>query len=290
MQNPSRWQTAHYLVIAGGLLIFILLLFADKTDLKKPTNATNNKSANPDGEMMPHNEKEAGLPALQIQGPDKEVIDKLNQQVQKTPQTPQETQTILSQLVSAYLNVNRPDYAAQFQEQLTNQQNTPQNVLQTAQLHSQATQLPHIQQDSILYQKFNLKSIEFYIQYKDNNPTDTAILIQLATRYIESHNPQIIMNGIRQLAQITQNNPNHYEANLKLGAYSLQTNQLDKAQKRFQAAIQAQPTLPEPYYYLAQVFQNQQNKPEAKKHFQKALSLTKDPTLTQAITKRLNEL
>lgn len=97
------------------------------------------------------------------------------------------------------------------------------------------------------------------------------------------------MGGIAILREVVQKDPKNIHANRTLGLFSLQSRQFDKAIERFKTVVELKPDA-ESYFYLATGYENLGLKNEAIAAFQKSRALAADPTLSQFIDRRVEEL
>jgi len=97
------------------------------------------------------------------------------------------------------------------------------------------------------------------------------------------------MSGIAILREVVAKDPNNIHANKTLGLFSLQSRQFDKAIERFKIVVALKPDA-ESYFYLATGYENIGLKSEAIAAFQKSKALAADPTLSQFIDRRIEEL
>lgn len=97
------------------------------------------------------------------------------------------------------------------------------------------------------------------------------------------------MAGIALLREVVEKEPNNIQANKTLGLFSLQSRQFDKAIERFKTVVELSPDA-ESFFYLATGYENIGLKNEAIAAFQKSKQLAADPTLSQFIDRRIEEL
>ncbi|MBD1423956.1 tetratricopeptide repeat protein [Sphingobacterium arenae] len=97
------------------------------------------------------------------------------------------------------------------------------------------------------------------------------------------------MAGIALLQEVVAKEPKNINANKTLGLFSLQSRQFDKAIERFKTVVELSPDA-ESYFYLATGYENIGLKNEAIAAFQKSKEMAADPTLSQFIDRRVEEL
>ncbi len=142
-------------------------------------------------------------------------------------------------------------------------------------------------QDTVLASALNQKAIEVYQKAVDLNGSSLAAKTGLGAAMVTgTNNP---MAGIAILREVVQADPKNLEANKTLGLFSLQSRQFDRAIDRFKIVIEQKPDA-ESYFYLATGYENIGMKNEAIAAFQKSKELAADPSLSQFIDRRIEEL
>lgn len=142
-------------------------------------------------------------------------------------------------------------------------------------------------QDTVMSAALNRRAIQSYekaIELDENNlDAKTGLGAALVTG---GGNP---MAGIALLQEVVAKDPKHIHANKTLGLFSLQSRQFDKAIDRFKTVVELSPDA-ESYFYLATGYENIGLKNEAIAAFQKSKTMAADPTLSQFIDRRVEEL
>ncbi|GGE13573.1 MULTISPECIES: tetratricopeptide repeat protein [Sphingobacterium] len=142
-------------------------------------------------------------------------------------------------------------------------------------------------QDTLLASALNQKAIEVYQKAVDLNAASLDAKTGLGAAMVTgTNNP---MAGIAILREVVQTDPKNLEANKTLGLFSLQSRQFDRAIDRFKVVIEQKPDA-ESYFYLATGYENIGMKNEAIAAFQKSKELAADPSLSQFIDRRIEEL
>lgn len=142
-------------------------------------------------------------------------------------------------------------------------------------------------QDTVLARALNQKAIEVYQKAVDLNGSSLDAKTGLGAAMVTgTNNP---MAGIAILREVVQADPKNLEANKTLGLFSLQSRQFDRAIDRFKIVIEQKPDA-ESYFYLATGYENIGMKNEAIAAFQKSKELAADPSLSQFIDRRIEEL
>ena len=142
-------------------------------------------------------------------------------------------------------------------------------------------------QDSTLAVALNKKAIDVFQKAVDLDGANLAAKTGLGAAMVTgTNNP---MAGIAILREVVQADPKNLEANKTLGLFSLQSRQFDRAIDRFKTVIEQKPDA-ESYFYLATGYENIGMKNEAIAAFQKAKELAADPSLSQFIDRKVDEL
>lgn len=142
-------------------------------------------------------------------------------------------------------------------------------------------------QDTTMSAELNRRAIWSYEQATqlDENNLDAKTGLG-AAMVTGTANP---MAGIALLQEVVTKDPKNIQANKTLGLFSLQSRQFDKAIERFNTVVELSPDA-ESYFYLATGYENIGLKNEAIAAFQKSKELASDPTLSQFIDRRVEEL
>ncbi|MFD2743390.1 MULTISPECIES: tetratricopeptide repeat protein [Sphingobacterium] len=142
-------------------------------------------------------------------------------------------------------------------------------------------------QDTVLARELNRLAMDSYQQAVDLDGSSLAAKTGLgATIVTGTNNP---MAGIAILREVVASDPKNLEANKTLGLFSMQSRQFDRAIERFLTVIEIKPDA-ESYFYLATSYENIGLKNEAIAAFQKSKEMAADPTLSQFIERRIEEL
>jgi len=95
---------------------------------------------------------------------------------------------------------------------------------------------------------------------------------------------QDVMKGVGLLKDVVAKDSNNVQAIFTLGMLSIQSNQFEKAQERFEKLITLQPFNPEYYFYLGEVYAKSGKTEKAIKTYETCKTLLKD----EAAKKKLN--
>ena len=131
-------------------------------------------------------------------------------------------------------------------------------------------------------------AIECFNSALNNDTANVNYKTSLGICYVEgSQDP---MKGIMLLRSVVAADSTNIKAQLSLGMFALQSEQNDKAVKRFKSIIAMEPTNAEAYLFLAQAYSTIGNKPLAIESLQKFKTVNTDKTVEQEIDKYINDL
>lgn len=267
-------------VLAVGGLLFVLLLFADKTNL---TNETR-----PDLGTAPAAAAGGSSRSLPPLAPDA-ATDGLIARLDKAEG--QARVPLLDSLVRVLEQRKRFDQAARYGAQLAEADQQPATRLRVGQLALEATHLPHVDTDSLLFREFSDLAIAQLEPVTQADPKNEAALVALGTAYVEARSAQHSpMQGIQALKKVLELNPRNADASYRLGMFSLRTSQYDKAAERFRTVLEVAPNRPDALYGLAVALANTGKKSEAAPLLDQVLKLASDPALKEQAAQLKSQL
>lgn len=191
---------------------------------------------------------------------------------------------LLQQLATKWDDVNRPAPLGFIYEELAHLDSKFEYWLKSGDAYRASyTNM----QDTLTARALNGKAIQAYQQALELDADDLDAKTGLGSAYVSgTNNP---MAGIALLQEVVKADPSHIEANKSLGLFSMQSRQFDRAIDRFKKVVSLQPDA-ESYFYLATSYENIGLKREAIAAFEKSRDLAADPTLTQFINRKIDEL
>jgi len=280
VENSQRQHKQHSFsfsqigVISVGIILFVALFFADKSNLSTTT-------ATPDAASVSAttgtNQQAAKLPPL----PEDEQLAGWIEGLEKAEADKQGI--FLDSIVSRLITLERFAYAADYAGRRVALNRTVESLSQLGELSMKATQLPHITSDSTLFRLYSDKGIQAYEALLAEAPDNEAAMVQLGVAYTESRIPQNSMKGIQTLKKVLDQNPKNPEASFHLGLFSIQTRQFDKAEQRFRTLLEIEPENEEAQYYLAFVMIQLQKKDEASQLIDELLKSTQNIELERQL-------
>jgi len=142
-------------------------------------------------------------------------------------------------------------------------------------------------QDSLTAPAMVTHAQQAYQQALDLNPSGLDAKTGLGSAIVNGGGAP--MQGIALLQEVVKADPKNLKANMSLGLFSMESRQFDKAIDRFKTVIDVQPSA-EAWFYLATSYENIGLKTDAIKAFQKSKALAADPSLSQFIDRKVDEL
>jgi tetratricopeptide (TPR) repeat protein len=246
------WQ--HGAVILVGLLVFVLLLFADKTNLDDEKGAALGGRAGDGGKT-----ENAAAPASKGQTTDLMALLPADDSPATVAQlrTALEAETnaearvkLYQQVVEGYSAVGRVDLAAIYAADLAAEVPQVRNLVVAGALFRNASQLPFVQADTNLFRRFSDEAIRQDESALELDPNNEDAKLELGLALVESGVPMNSMNGIFKIREVVEQNPSNTEALFHLGKFSMDTNQDDKAAQRFKQILAVAPGDARAKYYL----------------------------------------
>ncbi|MEM6345906.1 MAG: tetratricopeptide repeat protein [Bacteroidota bacterium] len=242
-------------LIGLGLIVFLLLFFADKTNLTNENPSTVAGAAatttNGGASAVPA----ASLPPL---APDPD----LDRQIATLESVSEEEKLRLLDTIIVSLQArNRLAYAADYAMQLADLESSLNNQLRAGVLSQKASELSYVARDSSLMLKYSDQAVALLKQVNEQAPENEEALLHLGLALTKARAP---MQGILTLRKLTELNPRNWEAQYRLGLFSLQTGQFEKALDRFSNVLKERPEMNEAKFQLAIAKARTGNENEAK--------------------------
>lgn len=262
-----------WVVIVGGGIVFILLLFADKTNLTNLPEAVIQSSASAGGSKLPSLGSDPKLDTWIAELGELEGSEKA---------------ALLDSVVSRLADRGRFAYAADYGEQLLTVENSIDTKRRLGILNYRASKLTFVSSDPELFGKYSSRGIQLLEEVISNIPNDEPALLNLGLAYTESRQQQNSMKGILTIRKVLELNPDNVEASFMLGMFSIQTQQWDKAKSRFEKVLELEPENAQANFQLGYVLSQLDNKAEARGFVDKAIELSTDPELTAEARALLN--
>lgn len=272
-------NTKQILLIAGVIILMIVIYLQPLKSLVKEEAPTSVEASSPSNNFTLENISEIakqGLnPNLQ-----KDISD-LEDLIAQTPE--EEKLPLLKQLADKWHDVNKSSPQAYVLEEIANKESTFENWLKTGDAFSEAYSNL---QDTVMVPVLTQRAIHAYEVALGLNENSLEAKTGLGSAIVTGSNP---MQGITMLLEVVKEDPTNSKANFNLGLFSMQSRQFDKAVDRFKTVVERDPSA-EAWFYLATSYENIGLKKEAINAYEKSKQLAADPSLSQFIDRKIDEL
>ncbi len=142
--------------------------------------------------------------------------------------------------------------------------------------------------DSVIGIDAIAKARDAYAKVVELNPANLQAKSALAVCIIQGDND--VMKGVGLLKEVVATDSNNVQAIFTLGMLSIQSNQFDKAEERFEKLIKLEPFNPEYYFYLGEVYAKGGNVAKAIKTYETCRTLLTDKEAKKEIDQIINKL
>lgn len=285
--STSRFTWLHGAVIGVGALVFVLLFFADKTNLNNDRGAV---AATMGQEQDTQTAPKGGLLDLIQPLNGLEGWDEIRIALAKAKDKPEEADQ-LRETVIFLRDRGRLDAAAVYAGRLADLEPNVKNWLVAGALAREAAQsTPDIASNQETFGKFVDQSIRYLDQAVGQEPENEDVLIELGLAYIGSGKGEFSMQGIQQLLKVLELNPENAEAAFHLGMFSRQTGQWEKAESRFQTVVRVDPQNYTAKYYLGLTYLDQGKAEMAKSLLLEVSKDSPEPELQQLAKEVLEKI
>src|SRR5690554_6310249 len=191
---------------------------------------------------------------------------------------------LYKELAQRWLDVNQPMPVAYIYEEIAQKEPSLENWVKTGDLFTDSYQhLTDTVMGPVLTERAK-KAYELALSIDDKNLDART---GLGTALVNGPAP---MAGITMLLEVVEEDPENLKANYNLGLFSMKSRQFDKAVERFNTVLEQTPNNAEVWFYLATSYENIGLKADAINAFQKSKELAADPSLTQFIDRKVEEL
>ncbi|MEL6696021.1 MAG: tetratricopeptide repeat protein [Bacteroidota bacterium] len=276
--SSSSGSLLRIIILIVGSVTFLLLFFANKTNLNtKPGPDTAGRTVVESAGIQDQ------LPPIQDPILAQEIV-----RAQNAPE--EEKAPLLDSLTHTLEGNGRLDQAALLAHELALLAPTVPRKLKAGILSYEASQMPTISNDSLLFRAFSDQAMQNLESVTQEDETNEEALLYLGLTYVESRLQQNAMRGILTIRKVVEINPNNAEASFRLGLFSLQTGQTEKALSRFEKVLEVRPddhiARLQYAYTLTQLGRNN----EAKDALNDVIEKTGEPELIQQAQMLLSQL
>lgn len=191
---------------------------------------------------------------------------------------------LYKELAQHWLDVNQPMPVAFIYEEIAEEEPSLENWVKTGDLFTDSYQ--HLS-DTVMAPAFTERAKKAYESALAIDDKNLDARTGLGTALVNGPAP---MAGITMLLDVVKEDPANLKANYNLGLFSMKSRQFDKAVERFNTVLEQTPNDAEVWFYLATSYENIGLKADAINAFQKSKELAADPSLTQFIDRKVEEL
>ncbi len=274
MKSVNKIQIA---VIAGSLILFVLLLFAN-TSIPKKEDAPG---------MSGHAGNAAGSISTVVESAKSALTTDQKAKIEKLEgvlKTSTDKKIAFENIIKHWDTLQHPVVGAFLLEQSAMTSPTESNWSDAANHYFKATRFAKEVDKAIVYGK----AIECFQKVLDLNPKNVDAKINLGACYVEgSAEP---MKGITLLREVEKTDSNNVNLQLNFAFFSEKSGQWDKAISRFQKVLKIQPDYIEAYVQLADAYEQKGDKAKAIENLEKYASLVEDETIKTEVQKYINKL
>ncbi len=273
-------NTKQIILISGVIILMVVLYMQPLKSLVKEEDSASAMEAVSTGDQFTlENVSEIAKQGLNS-SLQKDITD-LEASIKVAPE--EEKLSLLKQLAEKWHDVNKPAPQAFALEEIAAKEPTFENWLKAGDVFSEAyTNL----QDTVMVPALTQRAIHAYEAALDFDKENLDAKTGLGSAYVNGPNP---MQGITMLLEVIKEDPKNSKANFNLGLFSMQSRQFDKAVDRFKTVVERDPSA-EAWFYLATSYENIGLKREAIQAFEKSKQLAADPSLSQFIDRKVEEL
>lgn len=119
------------------------------------------------------------------------------------------------------------------------------------------------------------------------NNQNTNARIMLASCYVQSNNPML---GVQMLKEIEKTDSNNVLLQMQLAEFSLRSNQLEKAIQRYEKSLQLDSSKIEIYAYLSEIYMQKKDTLQSIRFLRKFAAKISDTTLKNSIHRYIETL
>lgn len=272
-------NTKQVILISGVIILMVVLYMQPLKSLVKEGSDTEIEESNTSEAI-----NLAGISEIAKQGLNsnlaKDITDLENSIVTASAE---DKLSLLKELAEKWNDVNKAAPQAYTLQEIAEIEPTFKNWLNAGNAYTEA--YSNIQ-DTVMVPVLTQRAVHAYEKALEIEEGNLEAKTGLGSAYVNGPNP---MQGITMLLDVVKEDPKNTKANFSLGLFSMQSRQFDKAVDRFKTVIEKEPGA-EAWFYLATSYENIGLKNEAIHAFEQSKRLAADPSLSQFIDRRINEL
>ncbi|MCB0837133.1 MAG: tetratricopeptide repeat protein [Bacteroidetes bacterium] len=231
--GSSSGKIQRIIVLVFGVIMCLLLFFADKTNLTNRSESVVGSNS-----VSVTNESTGVTNSIPPLASDPKV-DQWIKNLENVSGS--EKLTLLDSIILNLETRKRFVYASQYASDALAENPSEERKKQVGRLSYLATQMDFVQQDSALFQRLSEQSIQALEDVVKVNAQDEEALLYLGLAYTRSRKVENSMNGIMTLRKLLEINPDNIEGSYQMGLFSMQTGQFERAIARFEKVLSLDP-------------------------------------------------
>lgn len=270
--KPTQVKIA---LTAGAFLLFVLLFNANRIAPSKKDAMSMNKATASNSATI---EVYASIAEKNLTEETKAKFDFFKKGAEKNPAN-------FDSIATLWDNIKKPDVASLYMEKKAIQTKKAADWFMAGNRYYYS--VPFIKDETelpILYES----AVRCFKKGLELDPKDNDAKIMLASCYVEgTTNP---MDGITLLKEVEQVDSNNVKLQLAFAFFSVKSNQMDKAIKRFNKVLEVDPNYIEAYLHLADIYEQMGNTEKTIEALEKYAAKTNDPMSKSEVEKYIKQL
>lgn len=275
----------HLLYIAGGVLLFVLVLLAPHMDFESRQAIAESKSSHKhsDNEAHPVDEGKEKVDAPITKS---EHILLFEKKLSDADDSPTKL-NLLDSLIEMAIKEKNPPLVAHYTEQKAITEPSVKNWFASGDNYFKAYRLTEGRHSNLIK-----KAVESYQKVLELDPQNVAAETALGVAYIEGAGDLGVMpmKGIGILLNILEKNPNNVNVLTNLGYFAIQSGQFEAAIGRFEKILELEPQNAEAYLYLTDAYVRMGEKGKAIDNLEKYKSFVDDPLVEQQVDRYIEDI
>ena len=280
--GSSSGKIQRIIVLVFGVIMCLLLFFADKTNLTNRSESVVGSNS-----VSVTNESTGVTNSIPPLASD----PKVDQWIKNLGNVSgSEKLTLLDSIILNLETRKRFVYASQYASDALAEDPSEERKKQVGRLSYLATQMDFVQQDSALFQRLSEQSIQALEDVVKVNAQDEEALLYLGLAYTRSRKVENSMNGIMTLRKLLEINPDNIEGSYQMGLFSMQTGQFERAIARFEKVLSLDPNNYPAQLQLALAYAESDQSEKAKPLLESLVKSKATPDEKRAARELLNNL
>ena len=280
--GSSSGKIQRIIVLVFGVIMCLLLFFADKTNLTNRSESVVGSNS-----VSVTNESTGVTNSIPPLASDPKV-DQWIKNLENVSGS--EKLTLLDSIILNLETRKRFVYASQYASDALAENPSEERKKQVGRLSYLATQMDFVQQDSALFQRLSEQSIQALEDVVKVNAQDEEALLYLGLAYTRSRKVENSMNGIMTLRKLLEINPDNIEGSYQMGLFSMQTGQFERAIARFEKVLSLDPNNYPAQLQLALAYAESDQSEKAKPLLESLVKSKATPDEKRAARELLNNL